>query len=93
MLFADLYWTNVMTPKTGLNNVAIRRLAPGDDQQFSEMLDLFAEAFDDPENYSSARPPADYRRALQRPLDDSEVEVIEAMLRKSGSKCARFFPQ
>lgn len=64
MLCADLYWTNAMTPKTELNNVGVRRLAPGDDQKFSEMLDLFAEAFDDRENYSSARPPADYRRAL-----------------------------
>jgi aminoglycoside 3-N-acetyltransferase I len=60
----DLDWTTVMAPRTELGPVAIRRLAPGEDQHFGEMLDLFAEAFDDPENYSSARPSADYQRAL-----------------------------
>lgn len=65
-----------MSPRNELNNVAIRRLAPGDDQQFSEMLDLFAKAFDDPENYSSARPPADYRRAL---LARDEVVALVAI--------------
>lgn len=60
----DLDWTTVMTPRTELRPVAIRRLAPGEDQHFGEILDLFAEAFDDPENYNSARPSADYQRAL-----------------------------
>lgn len=42
----------------------IHRLAPGDDQQFSAMLDLFATVFEDRENYSSARPGPKYRQAL-----------------------------
>lgn len=44
--------------------LSIHRLAPGDDALFDDMLDLFATAFEDPENYSNARPSASYKRAL-----------------------------
>lgn len=42
----------------------IYRLGPNDGKYFTAMLDVFSEAFDDPEHYSSARPTADYRKAL-----------------------------
>ncbi|RMA42479.1 AAC(3)-I family aminoglycoside N-acetyltransferase [Rhodophyticola porphyridii] len=53
-----------MTPKAEPLAYSIRRLAPGDDIRYGEMLDLFAEAFDDPESYSSARPSPDYRHVV-----------------------------
>lgn len=53
-----------MTPKTKQKDITVRRLAPDDDRYFTQMLDLFAEAFADPESYSSARPTATYRQAL-----------------------------
>ncbi len=42
----------------------IVRLTPADAQSFDAMLDLFAAAFEDTENYSTARPGSDYRKAL-----------------------------
>lgn len=53
-----------MTPKAETLAYSIRRLAPSDDIRYGEMLDLFAEAFDDPESYGSARPSPDYRHAV-----------------------------
>ena len=53
-----------MRQSNGVDNLAVCRLAPGDDRYFSAMLDLFAEAFGDPDNYSSARPTSGYRKAL-----------------------------
>lgn len=45
-------------------DLPIRRLRPGDDALYDAMLDLFGEAFEDPENYGAARPGADWRRRL-----------------------------
>ncbi|MFV2051336.1 GNAT family N-acetyltransferase [Aliiroseovarius sp. YM-037] len=42
----------------------IHRLQPEDAEHFTAMLDLFSEAFEDPENYASARPGVSYRRDL-----------------------------
>ncbi|MCZ8182022.1 MAG: AAC(3)-I family aminoglycoside N-acetyltransferase [Beijerinckiaceae bacterium] len=42
----------------------IRRLAPGDEAGFTAMLDLFAEAFEDPVAYSSRRPGPAWREQL-----------------------------
>ena len=53
-----------MPAKPETSKTAIRRLAPDDDQLFNGMLDLFAEAFEDPDNYSSARPTQEYQRTL-----------------------------
>ena len=65
-----------MTPETDLTRFTIRRLAPGDDMRFSEMLTLFSEAFDDPDSYIGARPSAEYRRAL---LAREDVVMLVAM--------------
>lgn len=47
--------------------VEIRQLTVGDDALFAGMLDCFSDAFDDPENYASARPrPAYVARLLAR---------------------------
>lgn len=43
---------------------SIRRLAPGDAAGFAAMLDLFAEAFEDPGAYSSRRPGPVWRERL-----------------------------
>jgi aminoglycoside 3-N-acetyltransferase I len=52
----------------------IRLLGAGDLAGFDAMLDLFGTAFDDPENYGSARPSPDYvRRLLQR---DTFVAIL-----------------
>jgi aminoglycoside 3-N-acetyltransferase I len=48
-------------PKT---HPTIHRLDAQNDTRFGEALDLFASAFDDPENYSTARPSPGYRRRL-----------------------------
>ena len=77
MVWTDLNWTVTGMPKTTLSNVIVRRLAQGDDQQFSEMLDLFAEAFDDPKSYSSARPTTSYRQAL---LGRADIVVLVALV-------------
>jgi aminoglycoside 3-N-acetyltransferase I len=61
---------------TTLNGVTIHRLASGDDLHFDAMLDLFATAFDDPESYSTARPTAEYRRAL---LSRTDVIALVAL--------------
>lgn len=53
-----------VSPGTNINGVNIHRLASSDDVHFDAMLDLFAQAFDDPESYSSARPTPEYRQAL-----------------------------
>jgi len=45
-------------------DLPIRRLRPGDDALYDAMLDLFGEAFEDPENHGAARPGADWRRRL-----------------------------
>lgn len=42
----------------------IRPLAPTDLAVFDKLLDLFAEAFDDPESYSTARPGRAYAERL-----------------------------
>lgn len=42
----------------------VHRLRPGDDRLFAGMLDLFAEAFEDPASYSAARPGRDYAARL-----------------------------
>ena len=47
----------------------IHRLAPGDDLWFAGMLDLFAQAFDEPETYAARRPdPAYVARLLANPF-------------------------
>ncbi len=47
--------------------IDIRILEPGDLDAFDKLLDLFADAFDDPQSYSSRRPgPAYARRLLAR---------------------------
>ncbi len=53
-----------MTQEIGKDDPIIRRLTPDDGRYFSSMLDLFDVAFDDPENYSSARPGSAYQRTL-----------------------------
>jgi aminoglycoside 3-N-acetyltransferase I len=46
----------------------IRQLGPGDDARYAALMQLFAEAFDDPESYASAPPDAAHRqRVLTRP--------------------------
>lgn len=42
----------------------IRRLGPGDQSAFIGMLNMFAEAFEDPENYTSNQPSPQYREQL-----------------------------
>ena len=51
-------------PMTNLDGITIQRLVSGESHHYDAMLDLFAEAFDDPESYSSARPAPNYRQAL-----------------------------
>lgn len=46
------------------HSVSIQRLGPGDDALYIGMLDVFADAFEDSEAYSSARPGPSYRQAL-----------------------------
>ncbi len=53
-----------MPRKPETDAMSIYRLTPGDNALFDDMLDLFATAFEDSENYSSARPSASYKRAL-----------------------------
>lgn len=65
-----------MNPSTDLDSITIHRLVSGDYQHFDAMLDLFAEAFDDPESYSSARPTPDYRQAL---LARTDVVALVAL--------------
>ena len=42
----------------------LRRLQPDDSSAFEAMLDLFGEAFEDPETYGARRPGPAYRRDL-----------------------------
>lgn len=65
-----------MNPSANLDRIDIHRLVPSDCLHFGAMLDLFAEAFDDPENYSSARPTPDYRQAL---LARTDVVALVAL--------------
>jgi len=53
-----------MTTKQSACRPKVRRIGRSDADLFAAMLDLFAEAFDDPENYSAARPSADYIQDL-----------------------------
>lgn len=66
-----------MNPSTVLDSITIHRLVSGSDVHFGAMLDLFAEAFDDSESYSSARPTPDYRQAL---LARTEVVALVALV-------------
>lgn len=54
---------------------SIHRLGSGDDGWFDEMLDLFADAFDDYQNYASSRPGRTYRARL---LARDEVVALVA---------------
>ena len=54
---------------------AVRRLGPGDLPAAHAMLDLFAEAFDDPATYAAARPDGAY---LARLLADEAVVALAA---------------
>ncbi|MBO6815747.1 MAG: AAC(3)-I family aminoglycoside N-acetyltransferase [Rhizobiaceae bacterium] len=65
-----------MKPKNDPTNLAIHRLGPGDDTLFHGMLGLFAAAFDDTENYSTARPGLTYRKAL---LSRDDVVMLVAL--------------
>lgn len=65
-----------MEQSSDLDSLAIRRLAPDDGRLFIAMLDVFAEAFDDPKNYNSARPTPDYRETL---LARTEVVALVAL--------------
>ena len=42
----------------------VRRLAPGDDALYAEMLDLFGRVFGEPETYGAARPGPEWRQRL-----------------------------
>lgn len=53
-----------MPPKKGRESFVIHRLGPQDGAQLEKALDLFAEAFDDIENYSTSRPSSKYRDTL-----------------------------
>lgn len=64
-----------VNPSTDVNS--IHRLVRGDDLHFEALLDLFAEAFDDPESYSSARPKPDYRQALLARTDVVALVALE----------------
>ena len=46
------------------DDLTVIRLTPDDGLHFNAMLDLFAEAFDDTESYSSARPSVAYQRRI-----------------------------
>jgi aminoglycoside 3-N-acetyltransferase I len=48
----------------GRESFVIHRLGPQDGAQLEKALDLFAEAFDDIENYSADRPSSTYRDTL-----------------------------
>jgi aminoglycoside 3-N-acetyltransferase I len=76
MLKTNFQRNHDVSPSTHLDSLSIHRLVSGDDLRFSAMLDLFAEAFDDPESYSSARPKKDYRQAL---LSRADVVAIVAL--------------
>lgn len=65
-----------MEERGGIRNVSIRRLSQGDDFHFDAMLDLFANVFEDPENYSRSRPSACYREAL---LARDEIVALVAL--------------
>ena len=66
-----------MRPDTDIDSITIHQLAPGDDLHFDAMLDLFAEAFEDPESYSSARPKPGYRQALLARTDVVALVALE----------------
>ena len=42
----------------------VRRIMPGDVGLMEPFLDMFSQAFDDPDSYSSRRPGAEYQRRL-----------------------------
>lgn len=65
-----------MNPSTDLDSITVHRLVSGDNLRFDVMLDLFAEVFDDPVSYSSARPKPDYRQAL---LARTDVVALVAL--------------
>lgn len=65
-----------MTQSKAIGSHPIYRLCPGDNKYFTAMLDVFAQAFDDSEHYSSARPTSDYRKAL---LARDDVVVLVAL--------------
>lgn len=46
------------------DSIVFTRLGPNDDTWFDAALDLFAIAFEDPENFSAARPSRGYRKRL-----------------------------
>jgi aminoglycoside 3-N-acetyltransferase I len=52
-----------MTPPVDAS-FAVQRLGPGDAALFAAMLDLFGEAFEDPQAYGAARPSAAHRDRL-----------------------------
>ena len=78
--------------KTNDTASKIIRLGPEDAAHFDAALDLFAEVFGDPENYSSARPSVDYRKDL---LSRNEVLFFVALAeeRLSGALVAYELPK
>jgi aminoglycoside 3-N-acetyltransferase I len=53
---------------------AVQRLSPGDDVLVTGLLDVFAEAFEDPESYAGAQPGRDYIDRLLR--SDSFIGLV-----------------
>src|SRR3546814_5509315 len=56
--------------------MTIRRLTADDLPLMDGLLDVFGEAFGEPETYGGARPPADYQRRL---LDDPAFAALVAL--------------
>lgn len=76
-----------MKPENTPYAISVQRLGTGDGTHFASMLDLFADAFDDPANYSEARPSPTYRDALLA-RDDVVVLVVLADERVVGALVA-----
>ncbi len=69
------------------DDFVVRRLTAEDTEQFAGMLDLFADAFDDPENYTSARPSPSYQRSVLT-RDDIVVLAVLADTKVVGALVA-----
>jgi aminoglycoside 3-N-acetyltransferase I len=51
-------------PPTSMKGLQVVRLGPTQAARMGELLEVFAQAFDDPEHYSAARPGADWWRSM-----------------------------
>lgn len=59
-----------------------RRIVDGDDPAFDGMLDVFSDAFENPESYSGKRPGIEYRRNLL------SRDTVVALVAVTGGKVA-----